>query len=232
MKQMSSKSAGLKVALLALSGLAFGATAASATPLNTGYDVFGNLVTLGTASPDAAWVGTDTTAVSEDTALPTYTANAAADYPGAWLTPPANALWVTPIANAAGGATDYASPTDHFITWTQTFSLTANEAASDILGVFAADNAVTELLVNGVDVFNTPGGTRGYNFFTNFDIPVADLHEGSGNTISFVTLNQAYSGPNPTGLLVEFTQIPEPASLAILIIGLGALSVQSRRRRA
>jgi hypothetical protein len=206
--------------------------AAQTGPLNTGYNADGTPITLGQSSDNSAWTGVDVTG-GGSVALPAYAASYAADYPGAWLTPPSGTEWVTPAANSSGGATDYPSPVDHTIDWTQTFSLTSNQAASDILGVFAVDNLVTELLVNGNVVINAPGGVGNFNIFTGFDIPSSDLIADGNNTIEFVTVNSAYSaGANPTGLLVEFTQIPEPGTIPVVIAGLAALGLLSRRRPA
>jgi hypothetical protein len=213
--------------VLGAAWILYGASA-SAQPLDTGYDTSGNLIPAGSTSATPAWVGFDQT---NNVALPTYSATYAADYPGAWIAPPAGTFWVTPAANASGGATTYPSPpsaSDVDITWTQTFSLTANEAASDILGEFAVDNLSTELLVNGHVVALSSQG--GFGFFTSFDIPYADLTVGADNTIEFFTVNSGYTGPNPTGLLVAFTQIPEPASLAMFGVCLVGLTMAARRR--
>ena len=196
------------------------AGAALANPLNTGVNTDGSLITPG--STDSAWTGVDVT--QGNAALTAY---AVSGYNGAWLTQP-NAEFISPN-ELNGQADNYPLATDDDINWSQTFTLTSNGAASDIKGLFAVDNALTDIIINGHTVSVTSGGN--FNYLTSFDIPFADLIAGS-NTITFETVNFASESGNPTGLLVEFTQIPEPASAALLGAGMLALAMAGRRRKA
>jgi len=196
-----------------------GANVALANPLNTGVNPGGSLITPGLT--DSAWTGVDVTQ-----GIPVLTAYAVSGYNGYWLTQ-TSAEFISPN-QLNGQADNYAYGSSDEIDWSQTFTLTANGAASDIKGLFAVDNGMLDIVVNG-NVVATPSGN--FNFLTAFDIPFADLIDGT-NTITFQTVNYAGESGNPTGLLVEFTQIPEPASAALFGAGMLALAMAARRRSA
>jgi len=200
------------------------AGAAVAGPLNTGVNADGSTTTPGTL--DNAWTGVDVT--QEIPVLPAY---AVSGYYGAWYTTP-NAQWISPVVATDGttNAANYGYSANDYINWSQTFTLTANGAASDILGLFAVDNALVGIVItNANGIFNVNVSAGSFTALTGFDIPVADLVAGT-NTITFETENFASESGNPTGLLVEFTQVPEPASAALFGVGMLALAMASRRR--
>lgn len=199
--------------------------AAYAGPLNTGVDANGNPLTPGAI--DANWTGVDVT--NPLAPVPVF-AFAVSGYNGAWLNQP-NAEFISPN-ELNGQADNYPSAVNELINWTTSFTLTSNQAASDILGAFAVDNQLLSIVIsNSKGTFTiTPPSGGGFGFLTGFDLPVADLVAGL-NTLTFDTENYASESGNPTGLLVEFTQVPEPASLAILGTGLLGMLMLGRRRR-
>ena len=194
-----------KIVGVASLAIALGMGTALADPLNTGTNLDGSLVTPGTI--DTSWTGYDATIGA---AVPAF---AVSGYNGAWLNQP-NAEFLSPN-QLNGQADNYPSSVNELINWTTSFTLSSNGAASDILGAFAVDNQLLSIVVSNANgTFTiTPASGGGFGFLTAFDIPFADLVAGL-NTITFDTENYASESGNPTGLLVEFTQVPEPASLA------------------
>lgn len=209
-----------------LLALCLGARTAAAGPLTNTLQNTNPGLASGTV--DSAWTVMDLT---QNVSLTAY---AVIGYNGIWTASGATAGWDAPVVGTGGNAGNYANTVNDYISWTQSFNLTANGAASPILGYALADNAIVGIIVNGITVFGTSSPTgNGSGSFTyanriNFDIVAADLIAGA-NTIEFLTVNYPGSSGNPTGLFVSFTQIPEPASLCLLAGMTLAFAVARRR---
>src|SRR5258708_1455832 len=126
--------------------------------------------------------------------------------------------------------------------YSETFDLTGFIAATaELKGLFASDNFILGIFVNGVLVTGT-ANTGGLSFKTAFDLVngVNGVVFNAGmNTITFKTQDGKDPNPNPTGLLVEFTSatagtsgVPEPATLFGVGLGLSLVGLIYRRRRS
>jgi cysteine-rich repeat protein len=158
--------------------------------LNTGSGV-GQAATVG--AKDAIWSWSDTAAGASSPA--TVAGNCA---PGAWNSPPSFGSWV----NRYG--CNQNSPPDHDTFYKATFTLASAAAASStsFAGTIWADNAVTDVLVNGTvtgfrtadPAFNGAG--------ISFGSWPSTLYKGGTNTLTVVVHNAAGGISNPDGLLV------------------------------
>lgn len=140
--------------------------------------------------------------------------------PNGWVADSANSKWISPTATG----------TDNFPTleydYTTTFDLTGLDATTAILnGVIAADDGAA-ILLNGVLVdplFGTWSASVPFQINSGF---VSGL-----NTLTFAVQNY---GGGPTGLDASLsgtaTPTPEPASAAMLGVGLILASTLFRRR--
>lgn len=114
-----------------------------------------------------------------------------------------------------------------------TFSLAGFQASTArITGNVAADDFVS-IVLNGTTVYSDYGGFLGFSSFSLTSGFVAGL-----NTLDFVVHNNFSSVriPTPTGLQVQIISaeaqaVPEPASMALVGLGLGGLGVVGRVRR-
>ncbi len=146
-----------------------------------------------------------------------------------WLTNSVSSSWISPQPSYTSFETD--APNTPF-TYSTMFDLTGlNEATASITFLVAVDNALTDVLINGVST------GLNYGSFEAFSGPLT-INSGfvaGVNTLSFVTFNAANDATNPSGLRVEFTGstadavVPEPSSIALL--GAGILLLSSRRLR-
>ena len=190
------------------------ANAATITGLyNTGTDS-SNVSTTGNGA-DLHWTLLGGTA---------YTGGVNGNFPiGPWLSETSTSRWITPTQNAADGvaASDY--------TYSTTFSLSGfNAATASISGLFAADDKVSSILLNGVQ-FST--GAVGFQNFTSFSTSTGFV--AGVNTLTFVTHNDG----GPAGLRVEVAgtadlagTVPEPATWGLMIAGFGMVGFAARRR--
>ena len=153
-----------------------------------------------------------------------YTGGVNGNFPiGPWLAETLTSRWLTPTPNAADNVAAIA------YTYSTTFSLTGfNTATASISGLFAADDQVSSILLNGV-AFST--GAVGFSSFTSFATSTGFV--AGTNTLTFVTNN----GGGPAGLRVEVggtadavAAVPEPETWGLMIVGFGLIGMQSRRR--
>lgn len=144
-----------------------------------------------------------------------------------WLANTAASKWLTPSADQAQS---YDPSQDGLYKYSLTFSLAGyNVSSASFAGRFAADNAA-QVYLNG-SLLGSSGGFDSWATFTAASGFVAGL-----NTVEFVVRNYANASGNPTGLRAEFTSssvsaVPEPASAALFMTGLGLMGFLARRRK-
>jgi hypothetical protein len=199
------------------------ATVAIPGLVNSGRVAGGGSVSSGTIA-DANWL------LAGGTAWNSNSIN------GAWLANNAISRWLTPASN---GNQSFDPSADGLYTYSLSFDLAGfAPATAAFTGRFAADNLVTQILLNGVQISQAGGGS--FNRWTDFS--ASSGFAGGLNTLAFTVRNLRQASGNPTGLRVEFltstieplgsgTAVPEPASWAMLIAGFGLVGAASRRRR-
>jgi len=143
-----------------------------------------------------------------------------------WIDNSTVSKWITPTASQAQSFD--ASTPGHY-TYTLNFDLTGSKASTAaFLGRFAADNAV-DISLNGHSIASGTG-------FTSWSAFGANSGFVSGvNALTFDVTNFAQNGGNPAGLRVEFLSssvaaVPEPASYAMLLAGVGLIAFTARRK--
>lgn len=179
-------------------------------------------------------------------------------FPPSWTTNPSDptAAWISPDGyNPTDPAVDgtYVYQTTFSITETNGQNLYTDDEGLVLAGVWSAASYATGFNVNGFGD-NTETGPAitapdcacsGLYPFYVF-IPVADLLVGT-NTIDFEVTNFAQDGGSPTGLYVDFDSdtalvsngngipgggsVPEPLTLSLFGVGLGAMGILHRRRK-
>jgi hypothetical protein len=98
--------------------------------------------------------------------------------------------------------------------------------------MFAADNEVSEIFLNGTPIYFGPAQTgpnspNQYDVWTDF----SGMTESGSNTLTFDVVNYAYTGPNPSGLNVEFTPLPSTCTMMIAgFIGLGFFAYRGAKK--
>lgn len=150
-----------------------------------------------------------------------------------WLPNNPSSTWIGPVVNGLN-TNDAYGPSGNY-TYTTTFDLAGFDIASAVIhGLWATDNAGTDILLNGVSVLNGQGSTgagslRSFSVWTPFSIS-SGFKEGV-NTLQFVVNN---SDTGPQGLRVELNAfavpVPEPTSLGLVGAGLASLAFRRRRR--
>jgi len=170
---------------------------------------------------------------------PAYVGTQAASF---WLPGNATSDWIGPVnAPPFSGSDNPATVPAGSYSFATSFSLTG--ALLTLGGQFAADNGVTDILINGKSTGISLGvvGSPSYGSFNGF-APLnlggfAGLFTLGSNTLTFLANNDLAGGYNPTGLRVELlgTQasaaaVAEPMSMSLLGTGLLGLGLLRRRR--
>lgn len=153
---------------------------------------------------------------------------------GGWPIPPYlgdNNLsrWVGPNndqqLNGGAGTWDYRT----------TFSLAGgNPSTASIAGQFAADNEITDVLLNGHSLgltLGTVGNPLGSSFDSWHAFAIGQYFVAGANTLDFLVYNDF--GGNPTALRVEMTgnvTLPDGGS-TVALMGLGLAGVAVIRRK-
>jgi len=199
---------------------------------STGFNAGGTLATEG--SVDAHWTIVSNAGGTGSTAYITTTDG----FPiGAWIPNQPNGQWIQPTS----GSTDTHVPGVY--TFQTQFSLAGFEAnTASIQFTAAADNRITDVLINGFSTGFTWTGASGSgdayaSFSPQFTISNPAFFQNGINTLQFVVEND---GPpndptNPTGLLVVLSgtanPVPEPSTMILVgLMGAGAFAVRRIRR--
>jgi hypothetical protein len=155
--------------------------------LGTGLTTGGALGTKGTTDPNWSLITNPQNSSSTAAIIMTTLKSG-------WLANTSTAQWIGPLASGSSNA--------HvgIYVYRLTFSLTGFDPTSALVkGSFAADNHVTQILINGQTV-STTGLSNEFNYLTSFIISTG-FHTGS-NTLDFYVNNTSTS---PTGLIVQVT---------------------------
>ncbi len=196
----------------------------------------------------------DCTAGHTCTAPPTTPTGAAVtttgDFPVQWVADDSTSEWISPRNNETGNSDPDSAVTPYV--YTETFVIPATVLAGTVVitGDWSVDN-YGSILVNGNAVtLGTSGalgsGTTGaFGILTPFELDgsavgsenAPSLHVGS-NTLTFDVFNNTSGTPDVTGLNVVITgasgnaSAPEPAAIALMILGLTALGLFRLRQRS
>jgi hypothetical protein len=166
------------------------------------------------------------------------------DYPSAWITTPAApgllSNWDSPTVGATG---DLDQGTEN---GTYDYQTTFTAGVGKLSGMFAADNEVSAIFLNGLQIYFGPlqsgNGPQFYNIWTVFSGATCTTLNCL-NTLTFDVVNygdQTFTGgagtANPSGLNVEFTGLtatPLPSTWTMLIagfVGLGFFAYRGSKK--
>jgi hypothetical protein len=145
-------------------------------------------------------------------------------WPPGWAPNTSTARWVSPATDSIGAGSSY--------DYTTTFTIGANADLStvSISGKYAADDLITDVLLNGHSLGLSTGLFQ-FGSLIDFAITSSAYFQLGINTLTFETRN---INGTPTGLIVDGlvgsynAAVPEPSSIAML--GLGAVGLAAGRR--
>jgi hypothetical protein len=148
-----------------------------------------------------------------------------------WISSP-NSQWITPDSPVNVNR-DPTTLGTYF--YTETFHVTG-PLFGFFTGQFAADNVVTEILLNGSAIYtdnttNNVNSPNQYSFWTNFHYSGPLL---ATDTLTFEVLNYPLAdSPNPSGLNVEIltTGVPETSTWVMMILGFLGVGLMAYRRK-
>ncbi len=189
----------------------------------TGLDASGALLPAGvadlhyvlSASADPVFPGPDAMVITN--AWPIAPA-------GPWLANGPSSQWIAPSSAQVQNADPTQGNYEGDYTYQTTFDLTGYDVSKvHLAGGAAADNAITDVLVNGVSTLFT---VDGFGALVPFTLP-GELLLAGVNTID-IKLSNAPVTTNPTGLRVDlkgYLDIRPPAATTVLTIGRSGDSV-------
>lgn len=138
-----------------------------------------------------------------------------------WITPNADGTLNQPVGTA---------------TYSTVFTLSQIATAATLTGNFWSDNRVTQILLNGIAIYNNGSSASQFGGGTGVPLNISTNLLAGANTLSFLVQNDSgTSGPgsNPAGLRVSavFSAVPEPGTWMLMLLGFGAVGFSMRRRQ-
>lgn len=209
---MSSRCCGLLAALLLTAGTA---SAQVSGLFNTGVNATGAPLSGYAVDPHYAIVGS--------AVFSSAYASRAADGPpistNAWLPDTALSSWINPAVGT--GFTDQPGMTDALRYETRFTVQPGSEGWVQLAGRWAADDSGLRIWLNGVQVAGVPvAQADAWHAFS-----ITQGFVAGDNVLAFDTLSTV----SPTGLRVEVSAVPEPATVGLVLAGGLLLALRLRR---
>lgn len=185
---------------------------------NTGVNLTGNI--------DNAW------SIVGGSSVPVFSGDAYVNGPHpAWIPNSATSSWITPFDPFNQNIDPLVNGSYHFQT---TFTVTGSTLGAFFTGQFAADNVISQILLNGNVIYTGPGSPNSqFSSWTAFGAN-SNFLLGS-NTLEFDLVNYAQAGGgNPAGINVQFltAAVPEPSTWAMMILGFLGIGFVAYRRKS